>query len=100
MTPLAEINHAKAVKLADMLDSVPGVEVLNDSFFNEFTVRLPGPSADIVDRLAERGVLAGVPAGRLFADRPNLADLMLVTATELTSEDDMKVLCDALREAI
>ena len=83
-----------------MLAAVPGVDVLNDSFFNEFTVRLPGPASAVVDRLAERGILAGVPAARLFADRANMADLMLVTATELTTEGDMHALCDALRGAL
>ena len=36
---LARINHANAVKLADQLAAVKGVEVLNKTFFNEFTVR-------------------------------------------------------------
>src|SRR5205807_73907 len=38
---LARINHANAVDLADRLAAVPGVAVLNDAFFNEFTVRVP-----------------------------------------------------------
>jgi glycine cleavage system pyridoxal-binding protein P len=42
-TRLAELNHANAVKLADALAAVAGREVLNDSFFNEFTVKLPSP---------------------------------------------------------
>ncbi|NUB17477.1 glycine dehydrogenase, partial [Azospirillum brasilense] len=32
-TRLAEINHAKAVQLADKLSAVPGVEIVNGSFF-------------------------------------------------------------------
>src|SRR6266545_3675861 len=32
---LAELNHAKAVRLADRVAAVPGVKLLNDSFFNE-----------------------------------------------------------------
>ncbi len=62
---LARINHANAVKLADMLSGVQGVEVLTGAFFNEFTVRLPGKAAEIVERMAEKGVLAGVPYARL-----------------------------------
>src|SRR5512138_3368569 len=31
---LARINHANAVKLADAISAVPGVKVLNDTFFN------------------------------------------------------------------
>ena len=42
---LAEINHAKASELADRIAAIPGVTLLNESFFNEFTVRLPQPAA-------------------------------------------------------
>ena len=42
---LAEANHARACQLADALAKVPGVEVLNEAFFNEFTVKLPKPAA-------------------------------------------------------
>ena len=46
---LARVNHANAVKLADALSGVPGVEVLNETFFNEFTMRLPRPAAEVVE---------------------------------------------------
>src|ERR1700756_244445 len=42
-TRLAELNHAQAIALAERLAKVPGVTVLNDSFFNEFTLRLSRP---------------------------------------------------------
>lgn len=96
---LAEINHANAALLADRLAAVEGVTVLNDAFFNEFTVRLAKPAAAIVDRLAPK-VLAGVPVSRLYKNRPALADLMLVAATETTTEDDMDALADGLKEAL
>src|ERR1041384_6557234 len=57
-TRLAALNHARAVQLAEKLGGVGGVAVLNQSFFNEFTLRLPKPAAPVVDRLVERGVLA------------------------------------------
>ncbi len=66
---LAALNHANAVALAESLSEVPGVSVLNDSFFNEFTVRLPKPAAPVVEALAKRGVLAGVPVSRLEPER-------------------------------
>src|SRR3954453_23658889 len=66
LTRLARINHANAGKLADMLAGVAGVKVLNETFFNEFTVRLARPAAEVVEALAERGVLGGVPVSRLL----------------------------------
>ena len=97
---LAEVNHARAVRLADRLATLPGVSVLNTAFFNEFTVRLDRPAAPVVDALAERGVLAGVPVSRLYPDRPDLADLLLVAATETVTDEDEDALLAALRETL
>jgi glycine dehydrogenase subunit 1 len=97
-TRLAALNHAAAVGLAERLERVPGVSILSDTFFNEFALRLSRPAAPVVDALAARGVLAGVPASRFWPDRPALADLLLVAATELNTEDEMDALAAALRE--
>jgi glycine dehydrogenase subunit 1 len=96
---LARVNHANAAKLADQLAAVEGVEVLNKSFFNEFTVRLKKPAADVVERLAERGVLAGVPVSRLLPGA-GLDDLLLVASTEVNTDDDRAALCAALKEVL
>lgn len=37
MKRLAALNHEAAVKLADRLAKVPGVELVTPHFFNEFT---------------------------------------------------------------
>ncbi len=97
---LAEINHANAVRLADMLDAINGVDVLNDAFFNEIAIRLPRPAGAVVDLLAERGVLAGVPATRLFGPDPELDTMLLVAVTEMNTDDDMTTLAEALGEAV
>ena len=97
---LARLNHARAAALADRLDAVPGAAVANDSFFNEFTLRLDRPAAGVVDALAGRGVLAGVPVSRLLPGEPEAAPLLLVAATETTTEDDMAALEGALGEAL
>ncbi len=97
---LAALNHARAAQLADRLAALDGVEVVNDTFFNEFTVRLAKPAVGVVDTLAARGILAGVPAARLYPDRPDVADLLLVTATECTTDADIAALCDALTEVL
>ena len=97
LTQLAAINHAKAVQLAGRLAAIPGVTVLNDSFFNEFTVRLPKPAAAIVDRLAERPIIAGVPVSRFLAGHD---DLLIVAATETVTDADMDALVTALEESL
>ncbi len=95
---LARVNHANAVKLADMLARVPNVDVLNRSFFNEFTLRVKGDAAAIVERMAARGVLGGVPVSRLL---PNAGfdNLILVANTEVNTDDDRAALVAALEGA-
>src|SRR4029453_17969490 len=39
---LASLNHARACETADRLAAIPGVELVNSNFFNEFTLKLPG----------------------------------------------------------
>ncbi len=96
---LARINHANAVKLADMLAGVKGVEVVTGAFFNEFTLRVPGKAADVVERMAEKGVLAGVPYSRLAPDA-GLDDLMMVASTEVNSDADRSDFIQVLRDVI
>ncbi len=99
-TRLARLNHARAARLADRLAALPGVRVLTERFFNELTVRLPRAAAPVVETLARRGLLAGVPASRLWPERPDLADLLIVAATELTTEEDMDALAQGLGEVL
>lgn len=97
---LARLNHAAACNLADRLAAVPGVRLVNDSFFNEFSLRLPIPAADAVLALAEKGVLGGVAASRFYPDREDLADLLLVAATETATKDDIDMYARALAEVL
>ncbi|MFZ3235835.1 MAG: glycine dehydrogenase, partial [Stellaceae bacterium] len=93
---LAWLNHAAAVRLAERVEQIPGVQLLNRAFFNEFTLRLPCPAAAAVEALAAEGILAGIPVSRLYPERADLADLLLVAATETASEGDMDRLAGGL----
>ena len=93
---LAAENHRLACIAADRLAKVPGVSVLNDAFFNEFTIRIGQDARAVVRRLADDGVLAGVSLGRLFPGKDALADGLLVAVTETTSEEDIETLASAL----
>ena len=88
---LAALNHARAGALADRL----GRRVVTPFFFNEFTVRLDGNAATVVERLAAEGILAGVPASRLYPGA-GLDDLLLVAVTETVDDDDLAALAEAL----
>ncbi|MFM8330073.1 MAG: aminomethyl-transferring glycine dehydrogenase subunit GcvPA [Candidatus Methylumidiphilus sp.] len=96
-TGLAELNHAKAVQFAEMIGKVTGCRVINDSFFNEFTIELPVPAEEVVEKMALAPILAGVPVSRLFPDDPTLDRLLLVAVTELTQTEDMDAFIQHLR---
>jgi len=95
-TKLAAINHATASALADKLAAVKGVTLITPSFFNEFTIALPRSAAAVVEELAKKGILAGVPASRLgFAD-----NLLIVAATETNTGEDIAAFAKALEEVL
>ncbi len=97
---LAGINHAGAVHAARRLAKVPGVELVNTHFFNEFTLKLPVEARPIVRQLADRGILAGVSLGRLYPDQDDLANGLVVAVTETTSAEDVETLAAALEEIL
>lgn len=100
LTKLAKINHANACKLADALAKVSGVDVLNKTFFNEFTIRLNKNAGQTIQALADRGIMAGLPVSRLEPSRDDLSNLIVLAATELTSDQDIANLIAALTEEL
>ena len=100
LTRLARINHANAVKLKKQLSAIAGVEVLNKAYFNEFTVRLPKPAHDVVEALAARGIIAGLPVSRLEPGKADLANLLVVASTEINTDEDRAAFAAALKEVL
>jgi glycine dehydrogenase subunit 1 len=99
LTKLAALNHAKASQLADRLGALPGVKLLNESFFNEFTLQLPKPATPVVEALAKKRILGGVPVHRLVPQK-EAENLLLVAATELNTDNDIAALEAALKEVL
>ncbi len=63
-------------------------------FFNELVVKVSGRAPEKAnEELLERKIIGGLPLGRFY---PELADSMLVCATEMTSRSSM----DALKEVL
>jgi glycine dehydrogenase subunit 1 len=86
---LAEQNLAKARYLASRLKPR-----FCGKFFNEFAVRLEGKAPEAVNRgLLRHKIIAGLPLGRFY---PELADSMLLCATEMSQRADMDRIAEAL----
>jgi glycine dehydrogenase subunit 1 len=97
---LAEVNYERAVFAAERLIRVPGVRMVNGTMFNEFTLRLPRSSRQVVRDLAARGVLGGVSLGRLYPGQDALENGLVVAVTETATYQDVDQFADALQEVL
>ena len=97
---LAMLNHKMAVQVADRLVGIPGVELVNDSFFNEFTLRLSKEARPVVRSMADRKVLGGVSLGRLYPGVESLENGLVIAVTEVVTADDIEALATALMEVL
>ena len=96
---LAKLNHARACGAAERLAKIPGIELVNDSFFNEFTLRLPVEARPAVHAMVKRHVLGGVSLGRLYPGVEALQNGLVLAVTETVTDEDIAALEGALREA-
>ena len=96
---LAAINHANACDFADRLAKIAGVEVVTPAFFNEFTIRIQGDAAKLIDNLAAKGVLGGVPVSRLLPGKAH-ANLIIIASTEINTDSDRAAYTKALAEVV
>jgi glycine dehydrogenase subunit 1 len=97
---LASLNHARACEAAGRLSAIAGVELVNSSFFNEFTLKLPVEARPAVHALVEKGVLGGVSLGRLYPGVEKLENGLVVAVTEVATKEDVDALEDALKEVV
>ncbi len=87
---LALINHKKACDFVDMLAKIKGVKVLNDSFFNEFTIEISKDAKEVNKKLLAKNIIGG------YAD----GNKMIVAVSELTSDEDMKSFVSELEKIL
>jgi glycine dehydrogenase subunit 1 len=81
-------SHARTRALLAKLLAVPGVErVFNSAFFHEVVIRVSTPVDDVLRALRAQGILGGYALGGDFAE---LADCILVCATETKTDEDLE----------
>ncbi len=87
---LALINHKKACELAELLEKVSGVKVVNQNFFNEFTIEFKQDAAEVNKKLLAKNIIGGFTTG----------NKMIVAVSELTSSKDMQTLANELEKIL
>ena len=97
---LSLLNHRKAVKVSQELTKISNIKIMNDKFFNEFTIKLPFSAERICNKLAESKVLAGIPLSRLFKGNDSISNMMLIAVTETVTDVHIDCLINALKKEI
>jgi glycine dehydrogenase subunit 1 len=91
---VAELSAARTRHVATALEhSGQGERRFSAPYFAEVAISMPDAERRHA-ALAEEGIVAGYPLGR---DYPELAGTLLLAGTELTADDDVAALIDALR---
>ena len=83
---LALINHQKACEAYEILSKIKGVKVLNENFFNEFTIEFSKNAHEVNQKLLAKNIIGGYCVD----------NKMILAFSELTSEDDIKLLAKEL----
>ncbi|MET0545257.1 MAG: aminomethyl-transferring glycine dehydrogenase subunit GcvPA [Caulobacterales bacterium] len=99
LTRLAQLNHEKAIQLADALAKVKGVKVLTERFFNEIAIKVSKPAQDVIDALAAKGVIGGVAISRLDP-KAGMDEVIMCCATETNTDDDIAAYAAALKKVL
>jgi glycine dehydrogenase subunit 1 len=93
---VAAHNLARTAELRDAVTAIDGVHLrFTAPSFNEIVVRVPGPASEMLALLQTRGIIGGLDLGRFY---PELADCILMNATELTTSAQITQLAAALHE--
>jgi glycine dehydrogenase subunit 1 len=87
---LALINHQKACEAYEILSKVKGVKILNENFFNEFTIEFSKNAHEINQKLLAKNIIGGYCVD----------NKMILAFTELTTEEDIKNLAKNLGEIL
>ena len=95
---VAALNVQRSRELASAVANVDGVTLKFDApFFNEFVACVGRPAGDALQELQSLGILGGVDLGRWY---PELADCIVMTATELTTTGDINALAAGLESTL
>ena len=93
---VAAHNLARAAALRAAVAALDGYAIrFTAHTFNEFALRVPGRASRTLAALRRRGIIGGLDLGRFY---PELADCILMTATELTTMPQIERLAAALAE--
>lgn len=100
---VASQSHAQLRKATEaVVAAVPGVEKFfaKQACFHEAVLKLPVSAQLVADRLAEQGILPGLPLAELYPNLPGAEFALLICATEKHTDEDIQSLVTGLGAVI
>jgi glycine dehydrogenase subunit 1 len=95
---VAEASHSRTQELVQALTRIAGVRArFTGPRFHEAVISLERPAGAVLEQLAERGIIGGLDLGEHY---PELADAILVCATETKTAADIKTYAEALADVL
>jgi glycine dehydrogenase subunit 1 len=91
---LASLNLSKAEYLKKKLKEAGVEAAFTTATFNEFTVKVKGGAEGALKKLLDKKIIGGLALKRHY---PELADHLLICATEMNSKEEMDSLAAALK---
>jgi glycine dehydrogenase subunit 1 len=97
---LARAQSRARVRAAERLAAIPGVELVNDSFFNEFTLSCRSRRGRRCEARWPSGRARRRVAGRLYPGAEALENGLVVAVTETVTDEDIDAFEAALKEVL
>ena len=95
---IAAQSHANTLDLVEQLEKTGGVKrTFSGPTFHETVLTLPKPTAEVLDKLKQKGILGGFD---LHAHYPELGNALLVCVTETKTAADLQDYAGALKHAL
>ncbi len=93
---LARLNHARGKQLRDAMKKAGFGLRFTGPTFNEAAFEV-GDAEAVVERLARKGIAAGVPLSRWYPDDPRMKGALLSVATEVHTPELIELFAQSVR---
>jgi glycine dehydrogenase subunit 1 len=93
----ANFNRDKAEYTKSLLRKIPQVEITKTPTYNEFVVNLPINANEAVNRMLDKGFIAGFPLGRYYK---KMSNSLLVAVTEKRTKEEIGKYAESLEAVL
>jgi glycine cleavage system P protein (glycine dehydrogenase) subunit 1 len=95
---VAAQSHANTLELIERLEKINGVKrAFSGPVFHEAVLTLPAPAKEVLPKLKEKGMLAGLSLQEYY---PDVENALLVCATETKTSADLQQYAELLAQSL